>query len=231
MPIIKRWRRNLSTNRKYSWAQCGEDLILRHLLSVLGIQKVVYLDVGAHHPSYLSNTFLFYNEGGHGVCVEPDPVLYAEFLAQRPRDVNLNCGVGLQNGVADFFVMSTPTLNTFSQAEAERYQSYGSQRIVKTMQVELQTIDTILSRNFGQCPNLISLDVEGMDYLILQTFDFSKYRPQVFCLETLSYSEDKNERKLTEIIELMQANGYQVYADTYINTIFVDRNIWMNRPR
>jgi FkbM family methyltransferase len=226
---LRGWQRHLSDNRKISYSQCGEDLILRHLLRVLDVDKVVYLDLGAHHPTYLSNTYLFYQEGGHGVCVEPDPSLSAELEAKRSRDVILNCGVGVKNDVADFFVMTTNTLSTFSRAEAERYQAYGNQRIVKTMQVELRTIDDILAHHFEQCPHLVSLDVEGLDYRILQSLDFSIYRPRVFCLETLTYTEDRAERKLDEIIELMLENGYLVYADTYINTIFVDSAAWENR--
>lgn len=228
-PKIRQFLRNHSENYKISYAQCGEDLILQQLFMVLGIARVSYLDVGAHHPTYLSNTYLFYKNGNHGVCVEPDPSLFEKFGKKRPRDIHLNCGVGIVPGEADFFVMSTSTLNTFSKEEAERYQSYGQQRIVKTIRIKLETINEIVQQNFEKAPNLVSLDVEGLDYLILQDFDFSKYRPEVFCLETLSYTEDKTERKLTEIIDLMHANGYITYADTYINTIFVDAAAWENR--
>jgi len=230
LPKLRQIQRNHSENLKISYSQCGEDLILQFLFRVLGISKVSYLDIGAHHPTYLSNTYLFYENGGHGVCVEPDPSLFDEFGKKRPRDTHLNCGVGISAGEADFFVMSISTLNTFSKEEAERYQSYGQQRIVKTIRMELKTTNEIIERNFENCPNLVSLDVEGMDYLILQNFDFKKYRPEVFCLETLSYTENKSERKLTEIIDLMHENGYMTYADTYINTIFVDNAAWNNRP-
>ena len=230
LPKLRQLRRNHLENCKISYSQCGEDLILHQLFTALGIGKVSYLDIGAHHPTYLNNTYLFYGCGGHGVCVEPDPSLFKEFGKKRSHDVNLNCGVGVSPGEADFFVMSENTLNTFSKAEAERYQSYGQQRIAKTIKVELKTIHDILGAHFVGCPNLVSLDVEGMDYQILQSLDFKKYRPEVFCLETLTYTEDKSERKLTEIISLMQTNGYLAYADTYINTIFVDTAVWRNRP-
>lgn len=230
LPKLRQLQRNHSENFKISYSQCGEDLILRQLLVVLGIPKVSYLDIGAHHPTYLSNTYLFYENGGNGVCVEPDPSLFAAFSKKRPRDTHLNCGVGIVPGEADFFVMSTSTLNTFSKEEAERYQSYGQQRIMKTIRIKLGTINEIIRHHFEKSPNLVSLDVEGLDYVILQDFDFKKYRPEVFCLETLSYTEDKSERKLTEIIDLMHANGYLTYADTYINTIFVDAAAWNNRP-
>ncbi len=226
---LRQFRRNQSENTKVSYAQCGEDLILQYLLGLLNIHQVQYLDIGAHHPTYLSNTHLFYKNGGRGVCVEPDPALFSEFPKKRPRDTHLNCGVGIHSGKADFYVMSTSTLNTFSKDEAERYQSYGNQRILKVIPIAVHTVNEIIEQHFEKCPNLVSLDVEGLDYAIMQHFDFSKYRPEVFCLETLSYTEDKSERKLTEIVDLMHENGYLTYADTYINTIFVDANAWKNR--
>ncbi len=229
-PTLRDIKRNYCTHSKVSFSQCGEDLILQYLFSTLGIATVTYLDIGAHHPAYLNNTYFFYRRGGRGVCVEPDPSLYHEFIKMRPHDQTLSCGVGVCAGEAEFFVMSERTLNTFSRAEAERYQSYGTQRITKVLNVELRTINDILKANFSTRPNLVSLDVEGMDYAILQTVDFKTYRPEVFCIETLTYTENKTERKLNEIIRLMHANGYWSYADTYINTIFVDAVAWENRP-
>lgn len=227
---LRQARRNLSENSKTTYSQCGEDMILEYLFNALKINPVSYLDIGAHHPTYLSNTYLFYEKGGKGVCIEPDPSLFAAFPEKRPRDTHLNCGVGIQSGQADFYVMSTSTLNTFSKEEAQRYESYGNQRILKVFPMMIRTVNDIIERHFEKCPDLVSLDVEGLDYAILQNFDFSRHRPSVFCLETLSYTEDKSERKLTEIIELMHERGYLTYADTYINTIFVESEIWNERP-
>ncbi len=107
-------------------------------------------------------------------------------------------------------------------------------RITKTIRLKLNTVNDIVAQHFAdspsKAPNLVSLDVEGLDYAILQSFDFAAYRPEVFCLETLTFAEDKSERKLTEIIELMHGCGYMAYADTYINTIFVDATAWQKRP-
>jgi len=221
---------NRSNNFKISYSQCGEDLIIRQLFNDLGISSIAYVDIGAHHPTYLSNTYLFYADGSSGVCVEPDPVLFRFFIEDRPRDINLNCGVGPISGEADFYVMNTATLNTFSAEEANRYASSGKNYIRYVRKIMIKHINEIFSDNFRISPNLVSIDIEGWDLMVLKSFDFKKYRPEVFCIETLSYTDDKSEKKLTEIIELMHANDYLTYADTYINTIFVDRASWENRP-
>lgn len=216
---------------RFSYAQCGEDLIIEHILrNYLGIEKPSYLDIGAHHPTHLSNTYLFYQQGGGGVCVEPDPTLFAAILKARPRDVCLNVGVGFAEATAaEFYVMSARTLNTFSKEEAERYQSYGTYKIDEVITIPLLTVNAVLERYFERRPDLVSVDVEGLDFEILKSFDFSRFRPPVFCVETLTYAEDKTERKITEIMDLMRSAGYFSYADTYINTIFVEEETWKGR--
>ncbi len=228
--LLRRLQRNHSDNSRASYSQCGEDLIIQQLIVVLGMKNFRYLDIGAHHPSYLSNTYFFYLLGASGVCVEPDPSLFQEFIKLRPRDRHLNCGVGLVPGFADFFIMSTPTLNTFSSDEASRYVASGNHFISDQKKIEIQSVNQIIESNFVSCPNLVSLDIEGWDLIVLNSFDFDRYRPEIFCIETLSYTEDNSERKLTEIIEFMHQKDYVTYADTYINTIFVERSCWENRP-
>jgi FkbM family methyltransferase len=215
----------------HSYSQCGEDLIVNILLlENLKRRQIAYLDVGAHHPVYLSNTYLFYQRGFNGVCVEPDAEMCIQIRKKRPRDLCLNIGIGTGNETtADFYTMSTRTLNTFSLEEARRYESYGSQKIEKVEKVSLHSMNSIIERYFRPCPNFVSLDIEGMELKILQNFDFARHRPEVFCIETLTYTEDNSEKKITEVNHLMEQNGYFVYADTYINTIFVDRMAWDQR--
>lgn len=217
------------SSKVVSYAQCGEDLIVNHLLGLLNIPNPVYLDIGAHHPTYLSNTYFFYKKGFRGVCVEPDPRLFMKLSKIRKRDTCLNVGVGsekMSGDKMDFYIMSSRTLNTFSKAEAERYQGYGNQKIEQVIAIPLISVDDIMKKYFVSTPNFVSLDVEGLDFKIIQSIDFSNYRPEVLCIETLSYTEDRTERKVDEIIELMHQNRYVTYADTYINTIFVEQESW-----
>ncbi len=216
---------------RVSHAQCGEDLLIQYVFNSLGIRKISYLDIGAHHPSYLSNTYYFYLKGHRGVCVEPDPALMQQFASERPGDCLLNIGIGSEEATADFYVMSRPTLNTFSKAEAERFASYGKQSIERVLPVRIRNINTVIAEEFGNAPNLISLDVEGMDLDILQSIDFERFAPDVLCVETLTYTEDQSERKITEIIEFMQSRGYFAYADTYVNSIFVRSVTWRERGK
>jgi FkbM family methyltransferase len=215
----------------FSYSQCGEDLIINFIFQILQIAQPSFLDLGAHHPTYLSNTYFFYERGCTGVCVEPDPMLHTEIKNKRKKDICLNVGVGTtQQTEADFFLMTSKTLNTFSKEEAERYQAYGKQKIEKVIKLPLLTVNQIINQNFASFPNLISIDIEGLELDILKTFDFSIFKPEVFCVETLTYTEDNAERKLSEVIDYICQNDYFVYADTFINTIFVSKTAWSQRP-
>lgn len=210
-----------------SWSQCGEDLILRFLFDLLQIARPSYIDIGAHHPWYYNNTYLFYRQGARGVNVEPDPSLHADLRRGRPRDVNLNIGIGAREAELDFYVMSRRTLSTFSASEARKYVERHGLRIVDTRRIRVQTFAQAVDTHLGRTPDLVSLDAEGLDLDILRSIDFSRYRPHVFCVETLSYSGgDGGGVKNSEIHALMLENGYRLYADTYINSVYVAASDW-----
>ena len=226
---LSRLRYRVRQGDRESYAQCGEDLIVAYVFNALGRKKLTYLDIGAHHPSYLSNTYYFYLRGHRGVCVEPDATLLKAFRRKRGGDTLLNIGIAPEDGEADFYVLTTPTLNTFSRTEAERFASYGAQRIERVEKLAIRNVNAVIREHFPARPDFLSLDVEGLDLSILRSLDFDNCAPDVCCVETLSYTEDRSERKLDDIIDFMLSKDYFVYADTFVNSIFVRRSAWRTR--
>ncbi len=225
--IVAHLRLRVGIYYRKSWSQCGEDLILRYLFDLLQIARPSYIDIGAHHPWYYNNTYLFYRQGARGVNVEPDPSLYAGLRRWRGRDVNLNMGIGPHEAEMDFYVMSSRTLNTFSASEARKYVEQHGLRIVDTRRIRVQTFAQTVDTHLGRTPDLVSLDAEGLDLDILRAIDFSRHRPHVFCVETISYAAgDRSGVKNPGIHALMLGNGYRLYADTYINSIYVAESSW-----
>lgn len=216
---------------KKSYSQAGEDLIIKYIFDLLKIGKPTYLDIGAYHPIKISNTYLFYKAGSRGVCVEPDPYLWKQFKKTRNKDTCLNIGIGAENKESsNFYIMSSKTLNTFSQKDAEELAGLGTQKIEKIIKIDLANINWVIENYFKNTPNLINIDTEGMDLAILKSLDLNRHRPDVVCAETLSYSEDNSEKKDDLIRKYMEKNNYMLYADTYTNSIFVDADKWKNRP-
>lgn len=220
----------LNFQKQVSYAQCGEDLIVNFVAGALNLKPLAYLDIGTNHPQVINNTYFFYQKGCSGVCIEPDPDLYREIKKYRPWDTVLNAGIGAGDRTqAEFYRMTASSLSTFSRSEAERFSASGRQKIEEVVPMSLLKINDVIRSHFPQRPDFISIDTEGWDLEILKTLNFQKYRPAIFCIETLTYDENKKEQKLYNIIKFMQEKNYLVYADTYINTIFVDLVRWQDR--
>jgi FkbM family methyltransferase len=213
--------------RRTSYAQCGEDLIAAFMLAQMGITDVRYLDIGANRPRHFSNTFLFYRRGSSGVLVEPDPKLCEVLRRSRPRDRCLQVASASQDGEVILHLMGSDALSTTSTQRLSGYETegLGSQ---ESITVEALSPGTILERGFeGETPDFVSLDVEGVDIDVLSAWDFDTFRPPVFCVETIMFNQEKPDT----INQLMEGVGYVPLADTWINTIYVDRGVEALMPK
>jgi FkbM family methyltransferase len=211
---------------KISYAQCGEDLIVQYIFSLRGIEMPSYIDVGANHPYFISNTALFYNKGCRGINIEANPHLHELFKQYRPQDINLNIGIADHEDELDFYVMKDDTLSTFSKAEYENLIAAGKE-LAAVKKVKLTTIETVLSQHYNNaCPDFLSLDVEGMDYDILQSIDFTKYAPKVICVEAAEYSPIGAGARRNELIDFLVSKNYYEYANTNLNAIMVRKDFW-----
>ena len=195
---------------------------MQNLLAMAGITKPTYLDIGAYHPIFKNNTYLFHLAGGHGVLVEPNP-RYAQFsIAARPSDVVLEVGIGVTDQAeADYYVIDGDgQLNTFSKKQADDLVVIEKRRVEKVIKRKLVKIDEVMEDHFPSgAPDLVSIDVEGLDFAILKTLDFDRHRPKVFCVET---AELGNGLVSKEIFDLMQSKGYKPRGGSFPNTVFLD---------
>lgn len=209
-----------------TFAQQGEDVIIKSIFeNHLKIANPTFIDIGAYHPAYSNNTFLMYLDGSRGVLVEPNPA-YTELLKQgRPEDTVLNIGIGITDeSEADYYVFDEfSQLNTFSKERTDEYiEKYGPEILKEVMKMPLVNINSVLEQNFENAPDIFSIDVEGLDLAILETLDFSRFRPALFCVETSIFGTfDVDEG----IPALMHDNGYVMRANTYSNSIFIDKEL------
>lgn len=208
-----------------SYAQQGEDLIVRAMFDHFAITAPTYLDVGAWDPIIHSNTYLLYQAGGHGVLVEPNPALRRRLHRVRPRDRTLAVGIGVTaEASADYYVIGGPSeglFNTFSKQAADELQrdSHGVHTIEKVIRIPLVNINAVMAEHFDTAPNFLSIDTEGLDLDILKSMDFDRHRPDIVCVETVELGTDRVE---LEIVRLLESRSYSVRGATFANTIFVD---------
>jgi FkbM family methyltransferase len=207
---------------RVSFAQQGEDLIVAQILGTqLGIQKPSYVDIGAWDPVESNNTYLLYVMGGRGVLVEPNPAYAARLRAVRPRDTVLAVGIGTtaEDTTADYFVMANDQLNTFSKEQADTLAALNPKAVKEVVKMPLRNLNRVLAENFQSGPNFFSIDVEGLDLAILKTMDFERFRPEVFCVETMQMGTG---RLRTETVDFLRDKGYVFRAGTFVNSVFID---------
>ena len=139
---------------------------------------------------------------------------------------------------AEFYVFPKHAhgLNTFSKTDADFWEETGNGQIgkfkpEKIIKIKLLNVNEIMSKHFSPHPNLVSIDVEGLDLQIVKTINFDQFKPEVFCIETLGFTEGDGEYKNQELINFFESKGYFIYADTYINTIFCRNEVYKNRIR
>ncbi len=232
LKIYKRLKLKIFQNeknkfRRSSYSQSGEDLIIKFIFNALKIKNPSYIDIGAHHPFHISNTALFYNSGSRGINIEPDPSLFKNFQKFRKDDINLNIGIGEEEKEVDFYIISAPTLSTFSKKEAEKYSKEGNFIIKEVKKVRVRKLQDVIDEVYESFfPQFLNIDAEGVDELIIKSLNFEKNFPIVICIETISFSTKGDGKKNEDIINFIIEKGYLLYADTYINSIFVKEELW-----
>lgn len=213
---------------KTSFSQCGEDLIIKYVLRSGGINLPFFVDIGAFDPVKLSNTFLFYLYGSRGLNIEPNPERFQNFLKVRPRDTNLNIGIGVKDETLDYFHFKDPSLNSFSQKEKDLYQAslektqIDKYTYLKTEKIQVKNLLSVLLENKVEKIDLLTIDAEGMDFGILESLDYSQFKPKVICVESVEHEPTGLGQRRENILDFLKLNGYYEYAFTGLNSIMVD---------
>lgn len=224
-------RKPKSPTSMRSYAQCGEDILAyRVLCQHMRIDKPTYVDIGAHDPVYLSNTYLFYKLGCRGLLIEPDPDCVSKLKRKRPKDITLAAGISTDEpGSATFYRMNQPTLNTFSLQDAKDACEQGPYRIVEEMSVPVLPIDRAIEENLAHRPHFVSVDAEGLDLAILDSYDYDRQGPELICVESAEFSENNIGALRHDVFGLLDQRDYFLFASTYLNGLFVSRKAWRDR--
>lgn len=220
-----------NSSKLTSFSQTGEDVIIDFLRKVLNLNNFSWIDIGAHNPSYLSNTALFYKKGFKGINIEGDPSLIRTFYKKRKRDINLNVVISDKSEELDFYIIDPPTLNTLSNEEAQtcKDQGYNIKEIVRVKSMLI--VDIVNEYCNGVFPDLLTIDTEGFDLIIMKTIDWSN-SPKIICVEGTEHSPNIlnrfNNLNDSEVVTYLFSKDYFIFAYTYNNVIFVKNEMLKN---
>jgi FkbM family methyltransferase len=218
-----------------SYSQDGEDMVLRGFYDDRPPDyKGFYVDIGAFHPIKFSNTYCFYRHGWTGINIDATPHSMEPFRVVRKNDINLEIGVSDDYGELDYYIFNAPELNGFDKNTAEAHMEWAWVQLKETRKIKTMPINEILSRYLPKDKKIdfISMDIEGFELKILQSFDFEKYRPDYFLVEELDYKEkDFMEYGSTPVYSLLKENGYAIVAKTKRTVIykFIEPKVYVNK--
>jgi FkbM family methyltransferase len=207
-----------------TYAQHGEDLVLACIFERLGIERPSYIDCGAFHPSEISNTLLFYLKGSRGINIDADWEAIEMFQKDRPEDVNLRVGIMPRQGSATFYRSDgTRGCNSFVKEHLEKFAPVTDEEVIETKTM-MQIVDEYAG---GEFPDLLNLDVEGLDLEILESLDFKRTAPKVVCVEAMEHGARR------PIWQHLAREGYEFIFRCVHNDIYVKRFLWekLDLPR
>nr|WP_184487288.1 FkbM family methyltransferase [Neoroseomonas alkaliterrae] len=211
-----------------SFSQCGEDRLVAFILRIAGHEGPVrYADIGAAHPVYDNNTYLFRKAGGSGLLVEADPDYLPEYRHHRPGDAVEQVAVvperlAHQDSIT-FYAMEDRGWSSISPEHSALAEALGKGGVRREFSVRCATINTLLGRHFADGRiDLLSLDVEGLDAELLGELDFGRFAPKVIIVE--NDAEDcATGRAAASTVEMMRGKGYVFFGYTFVNTIYASR--------
>lgn len=179
-----------------------------------------FLDAGANDGVTLSNSRALALIGWSGVCVEPAPEPFAKLQAlynEAPGIHCVNAAITEKDGPVDFYDMGThlnkgdtSLLATTRPQEMERWRG---QSFDKTT-VQGITVATLLARSPHKKFDFISIDCEGVDYMIMSQLPLAQLGCRMVCVEY-------NAKDLEKYTRYAARHGMRLHWRCFENAVYV----------
>ena len=175
-----------------------------------------YLEFGATNGIDLSNTYMLENEfSWSGSLAEPDQNWIDDLRKNRPNsNIISKCIWSTSGKKLNFFSSNTHVLSSlddFKYSDINSMPGNTAARVKEGKNYQVETIslnDVIFNYFDGKTPSYISIDTEGSEFEILNSFDFTKYQPIIFTIEHNFTDLQK------KIDDLMKKNNYlRIFRD------------------
>jgi hypothetical protein len=217
------------THKKISYSYGGIDSLVKNIFK--NKNKGFYVDIGCGHPIKNNNTYLLSKKNWYGVNIDLDRDNINLFNIYRPSDLNVATAISDKIGEVDlFFYHSKSAINTINKQTAD----YQKAKITNIKKIKTNTLNNVLnnSKYKNLQIDLLSIDIEGSEFLALKNFDFYKYSPKVIVVEYLDLSLPALEIKNlninsainSEIYKLIVSKNYTLVNMIHSDLVFVNNN-------
>lgn len=211
---------------KDSYSQHNEDKYIIGILNQYNLSNTLYLDVGANHPTIISNTYLLYRNGNMGICIEPNQELINLHKKFRKKDIQIAIGCGSVNKIANFYYSKTPVLSSFKSESFDknsRLQNQDNIWHIETLPV--LKLDNVLIPYIEQVDfiSLLNIDVEGMDFEVILGAEKTLPKTLIICIE---FNTKEEEMLITTFLEKFD---FKLVNKVACNLFFLNNNTYFER--
>ncbi|MFM6475960.1 MAG: FkbM family methyltransferase, partial [Dolichospermum sp.] len=117
-------------------------MVVRHLTDVK--TQGFYVDIGAFHPVYLSNTYHFYCKGWQGINIDGRPKSMELFQVLRPKDINLEICLSSEEKDVTFFSFEQSPYDTINPSVAEEVINEKKIKLLNKFSMKSRTLESVL---------------------------------------------------------------------------------------
>jgi hypothetical protein len=203
------------------FGQEGEDILLTRVFG--NKTNGFFVDVGAHHPTRFSNTYMFSLNGWSGINIDANQHSIDQFELTRSRDINICSSIGSNAEPRKYFCFAESALNTFDEEIAQMYVRNGH-KIDRIESLKTTKLGVLLDANVkpGTLIDLLNIDVEGLELEVIGSNDWSKYAPVVVVVEILNVTVAQAIEH--EVTKAIQTYGYVLSSKLFNSCIYVKSN-------
>lgn len=201
------------------YSQGNEEQII---LDYFGRNKGIVLDLGANDGKTLSNSLKIIETGWSALLVEPSKEAFKrleKLHKENEKVVCINIAVSNVEGELDFFESGShitkedfSLLSTLKPSEMSRW--IGSGTDFNPITVEAITFKSLLNKSPYKKFDLITIDIEGLDYDVLTQINLREVECKMLIIETNSVDDNK-------YIHYCAKYDMRLYHKNHENLIFV----------
>jgi len=138
----------------------------------------------------------------------------------RGRDINLEVGISEKAGMLNYYMFDEPCLNGFSKELSEYRDVNSPYKLLSQKEIKTYPLDVILDKYLPENKKIdfMNIDVEGLDFEVLQSNNWDKYKPTFLLVEIII--NDLEDLFKDEVYIFLKKMNYVLIAKTYRTCIF-----------
>ena len=209
--------------KKKSYAMDNEDSVVLEYFK--DKRNGFYVDVGCYHPLDGNNTYLLHKKGWKGINLDINKLSIELFNVARKKDFNVNVAVSNKSKrVKVYYRKKINMLNTIDK----KFAKVNFKKGFNTKTIYSNSLDSILekSKYRNKKIDFLNIDIEGNEINALKSFNFTKYKPKLVCIEIHNLKTTKNNvsyYKESPIYKFLNKKSYKLLWNNGFSFIFKNK--------